>query len=578
MVVLDWIGCHRVYMRTLLAPIRPELWAIIVFSTVINALIMVVPLYTMHLYDKVLPSHSLPTLVSLTVAAVLLISGMGILDGLRSRVQIRAASEVDAHLASRVFEVAMARLARSPGDGSVQSFTDIKELRTFLIGPALPAFVDAPWAALFLGVVFLLHPLMGAVSLAGAATLIGLAMLSDARTRQRLAEGSSLGTQAETFVNSCIRSAEAVTALGMLPGVQRVWREKVEASLVRVEAATETAASVMSSAKAVRQSLQMLIMAVGAWLVLKQEMGPGTMFAAAMMVSRALSPVEQALGAWRGFVSARQASVRLTRLLAHEPPAPPIAPPLRPDATLVLSRVTAPVPGGSTPFLHAIDIGATGGEIVGIVGPSGAGKSVLGRVIVGLIRPLAGEVRLGGLDMVTTPADCRGRFVGYLPQDLQLVDGTVREIVSRFEPVPDEKAILRAARLAGVHDLIIHLPQGYDTRLGGSRVVLSGGQRQRIALARALYGDPPLVVLDEPDASLDAEANAALQRCLRRLKDDGRVVVVISHRPNLVALTDRIIELVGGRVLVQGPREQALAQIRARVRGERQGEQAGATA
>ncbi len=570
-------------MRTFLATVRPELWAIILFSTAINVLILVVPLYTMHLYDKVLPSHSLPTLVSLTVAATLLVIGMGVLDGLRSRVQIRAASEVDASLASRVFEVVMVRLARSPGDGSVQAFADVKELRTFLTGPALPAFVDAPWAVMFLGVVFLLHPMMGAVSLAGAGVLIGLAIISDARTRHLLAEGSSLGTQAELFANSCVRAAEATAALGMLPGVQRVWRERIETSLMRVETATETAASVVSSAKAVRQILQMLIMAVGAWLVLKQEMGLGTMFSATIMVSRALSPVEQALGAWRGFVSARQASARLTGLLAYDPPAPHITVPPRPDARLVLSRVTAPVPGGNTPFLHAIDIDAKGGEILGIVGPSGAGKSVLGRLMVGLIRPLVGDVRLSGLDMVATPAELRGRFVGYLPQDLQLVDGTVRETIARFGAAPDEEAVLRAARLAGVHDLVMHLPRGYDTRLGIGGVVLSGGQRQRVALARALYGDPPLVVLDEPDANLDAEANAALQGCLRRLRAEGRAIVVISHRPNLVGLADRIVELVGGRVRVQGPREQALAEIRARVlgarvHGERQREEAEATA
>lgn len=563
-------------MRTLLVPIRPELWAIVSFSTVINALVLVVPLYTMHLYDKVLPSHSLATLVSLTVMATLLVGGMGVLDGLRSRVQIRAASEVDTSLAGRVFEVVMGRLVRSPGDGAVQAFADIRELRTFLTGPALPAFVDAPWAVLFLGLVFLLHPLMGAVSLAGAATLTGLAWISDARTRQKLAEGSGLGSQAEIFANSCVRAAEATAALGLLPGLCRVWRERVEASLTRIEAATETAASIMSSAKAVRQILQMLIMAVGAWLVLRQEMGPGTMFAAAMLVSRALSPVEQALGAWRGFVSARQASARLTHLLARDPPAVATAPPPRPDARLALSRVMAPVPGGTTPFLHGIDMDAKGGEILGIVGPSGAGKSVLGRVMVGLIRPLGGDVRLGGLDMATTPADTRGRFVGYLPQDLQLVDGTAREIIARFDAAPDEQAVLRAARLAGVHDLVMRLPQGYDTTLGVGGVVLSGGQRQRIALARALYGDPPLVVLDEPDANLDAEANGALQGCLRRLKEDGRAIVVISHRPSLLGLADRIVELIDGRVRVQGPRDQALAEIRSRVRGERRREAAGA--
>lgn len=236
------------------------------------------------------------------------------------------------------------------------------------------------------------------------------------------------------------------------------------------------------------------------------------------------------------------------------------------------------MPGGGTPFLHAIDIDTKGGEILGIVGPSGAGKSVLGRVMVGLIRLLAGDVRLGGLDMVATPAELRGRFVGYLPQDLQLVDGTVRETTARFDAAPDEESMLRAARLAGVHDLVMHLPRGYDTMLGGGGAVLSGGQRQRVALARALYGDPPLVVLDEPDANLDAEANAALQGCLRRLREEGPTIVVISHRPNLVGLADRIVELIGGRVRVQGPRERALAEIRARVRGERQREEAEATA
>ncbi|MBC7905609.1 MAG: ATP-binding cassette domain-containing protein [Rhodospirillaceae bacterium] len=469
----------------------------------------------------------------------------------------------------------MVRLVSNPGDGSIQAFSDVKELRSFLTGPALPAFVDAPWAILFLGVVFLLHPLMGAVSLVGALTLIGLALLSDARTRKRLAEASGLSGQAEMFVGSCVRSAEATAALGMLPGIRKVWSERAGASLLCTDTATETAAAIMSSAKAVRQILQMLIMAVGAWLVLEQCMGPGTMFAAAMLVSRALSPVEQALGAWRGFVSARQASARLFSLVAQDPPALPPAPLPRPDAQLVLSRVTAPVPGGNVPFLHGIELSATGGEVLAIVGPSGAGKSVLGRVLVGLIRPLAGEIRLGGLDMAATPAELRGRFVGYLPQDLQLVDGTVRETIARFDTAPDEDSMVRAARLAGMHELVMGLPRGYDTKLGVGGVTLSGGQRQRLALARALYGEPPLVVLDEPDASLDAEGSAALQDCLLALKAEGRAIVVISHRPNLLSMADRIVELIGGRVRVQGPREQALAEIRARLRGERQPEPVG---
>lgn len=564
-------------MHKLLSPIRPELAAVALFSTVINALVLVVPLYTVHLYDKVLPSHSLPTLVSLTAIAAVLLFGMGVLDGLRSRVQIRASSEVDTVLASRVFDIVMGRLARMPNDASIQAFADIKELRGFLTGPALPSFVDAPWAVVFLAVVFLLHPVMGLVSLAGAASLIALAMLSDIRTRHLLAEGSSLGGQAEAFVNSCIRAAEATAALGMQPGLRRVWRERVQASLVRMETASETTATIMSSAKAVRQMLQMLIMAVGAWLVIKQEMSAGTMFATSMMVSRALAPVEQALGAWRGFISARQASARLGQLLAREPAIPQAPPPPRPEARLVLSRMSAPVPGGNTAFLQGIQLEASGGEILGVVGPSGAGKSVLGRVMVGLIFPLAGEVRLGGLDMARTPADARGRHVGYLPQDLQLVDATVRQTIARFDVEPDEQAVISAARLAGVHDLIMRLSQGYDTVLGPGGAVLSGGQRQRVALARALYGDPALVVLDEPDASLDADANLALQACLRQLRDNGQVVVVISHRPALLGLADRIVELIGGRVRVQGPREQVLADIRARAQSSRRREDAEAT-
>lgn len=561
-------------MHKLLSPIRPELAAVALFSTVINALVLVVPLYTVHLYDKVLPSHSLPTLVSLTAIAAVLLFGMGVLDGLRSRVQIRASSEVDTVLAGRVFDIVMGRLARMPNDASIQAFADIKELRGFLTGPALPSFVDAPWAVVFLAVVFLLHPVMGLVSLVGAASLIALAILSDIRTRHLLAEGSSLGGQAEAFVNSCIRAAEATAALGMQPGLRRVWRERVQASLVRMETASETTATIMSSAKAVRQVLQMLIMAVGAWLVIKQEMSAGTMFATSMMVSRALAPVEQALGAWRGFISARQASARLGQLLTREPAIPEAPPPPRPEARLVLSRMSAPVPGGNAAFLQGIQLEASGGEILGVVGPSGAGKSVLGRVMVGLIFPLAGEVRLGGLDMARTPADARGRYVGYLPQDLQLVDATVRQTIARFDAEQDEQAVIRAARLAGVHDLIMRLPQGYDTVLGPGGAVLSGGQRQRVALARALYGDPALVVLDEPDASLDADANLALQACLRQLRDNGQVVVVISHRPALLGLADRIVELIGGRVRMQGPREQVLAEIRARAPSGRRREDA----
>lgn len=552
-------------MRSLLLPIRPELWAVAVFSTIINVLVLVVPLYTMHLYDKVLPGRSVPTLVSLTLAAAVLMAGMALLDSLRARIQIRAATAIEEHLAGRVFETVMARMARNAADGSAQAFADIREMRTFLTGPAVPAFVDAPWALPFLVLLFALNPLVGGVSLAGAAVLVAVAWLSDVGTRGRLAEGGQSSIRAEAFAASCVRAAEAGAALGMAPALGRVWRDYCATAQARIGGATETSATLMCSAKAIRQVLQMLILATGAWLVLRQEMAGGTMFAAAMLASRALSPVEQSLGAWRGFVSARQAAGRLISLLPRSVPAA-AAPPPRPEARLTLRRVSAPVPGGAAPFLSAIDLQARGGEIVAVVGPSGAGKSVLGRVMVGLVRPLAGEVRLGGLDMAATPAEARGRFVGYLPQDLQLVDGPVRAVISRFDAAPDDAAVMRAARLAGIHDLVMGLPLGYDTPLGPGGAVLSGGQRQRLALARALYGDPPLVVLDEPDASLDAAGAQALQTCLRRLREDGQAVVVISHRAALLTMADRVIELEGGRIRMQGPRDRVLADIRGRSR------------
>lgn len=553
-------------MRSLLLPIRPELWAVAVFSTIINVLVLVVPLYTMHLYDKVLPGRSVPTLVSLTLAAAVLMVGMALLDSLRARIQIRAAAAIEEHLAGRVFETVMARMARNAADGSAQAFADIREMRTFLTGPAVPAFVDAPWALPFLVLLFALNPLVGGVSLAGAAVLVAVAWLSDVGTRGRLAEGGQFSVRAEAFSASCVRAAEAGAALGMAPALGRVWRDHCAAAQARVGGATETSATLMCAAKVIRQVLQMLILATGAWLVLRQEMAGGTMFAAAMLASRALSPVEQSLGAWRGFVSARQAAGRLISLLPRPVSAPAASPPPRPEARLTLRRVSAPVPGGAAPFLSGIDLLARGGEIVAVVGPSGAGKSVLGRVMVGLVRPLAGEVRLGGLDMAATPAELRGRFVGYLPQDLQLVDGPVRAVISRFDAAPDEASVMRAARLAGIHDLVMGLPLGYDTPLGPGGAVLSGGQRQRLALARALYGDPPLVVLDEPDSSLDAAGAQVLQTCLRRLREDGRAVVVISHRAALLTLADRVIELEGGRVRMQGPRDRVLADIRDRSR------------
>lgn len=553
-------------MRAILAIIRPELWALVFFSTFINALMLVSPLYMMHLYDKVLTSHSIPTLISLTGIAVALILAMGVLDGIRAKVQIRASAAIENRMVSRLFEEVLSRLVRNPADGSAKAFSDMKDIRGFLTGPALPAFLDAPWGLFFLAVVFVIHPWLGVVALAGMMVLLTLALLSEARTHRAVGEGGAQGFAADTFLNTCLTSAEAVVAMGMLPGLSRNWEGRQGEALSRIHAAAEAGATVMAAGKAARLVLQVVMLAVGGWLALEQEIGAGAMMAASVIMARALSPVEQALGAWRGFIAARSATRRLVGLLAQEPPRAAAHPRPTPDARLTVTRVTAPVPGGTTPFLKDIGLEVAGGGILAVVGPSGAGKSVLGRVLVGLVRPLGGEVRLGGIDLATWPAEDRGRHVGYLPQDLQLVDATVRETITRFTEASEDE-IERAARLAGIRDLVMRLPAGYDTRVGTGGVVLSGGQRQRLALARALFRDPPLLVLDEPDASLDRDGEAALRDCLLSLRAEGRAIVVITHRPALVGLADRLVELVDGRVRTAGEREEALASIRARVRG-----------
>ena len=542
-----------------LAASRSAFVSVGVFSFCINLLMLTMPLYMLQVYDRVLTSRSFDTLIMLSILALGLMSMNGLLEFVRARVLVRVGARLDQTLSPRIFGSVVAQRLRG-GDEQGQPLRDLETLRTFLTGSALLAFYDSPWTPLFIGLIFIFHPWLGAIALIGAILLFSLALLGEFLTRRPLAEASLQSMRANRFAESTFRNAEAIEAMGMRPALEERWLERHVTALAYQAHASDRSGSLTATVKFVRPVLQMSMLGFGAYLAIQQIITPGVMIAASIILGRALAPVEAAINGWRSFVGARGAHGRLSDLLGEAEDATPDMALPAPSGRLAVEVGSAGPPGLTKPVLRRINLALEPGEALGVIGPSAAGKSSLARLLVGVWKPQSGHVRLDGADVYDWNPVELGPHVGYLPQDVELFDGSVADNIARFTEA-DPAAVVAAAQRAGVHEMILQLPDGYDTIIGESGGVLSGGQRQRIALARALFGPPALVVLDEPNSNLDSEGEAALHEAIAWLKSEGRTVVIISHRPNILNQVDKILLLREGRIEELGPAQEILAKL-----------------
>lgn len=554
--------------------------AVGLFSGFINLLYLVPSLYMMQVYDRVLGSRNETTLLMLSLIAVGLYLAMGMLEYARSSVLVRMGNRLDRALAPRVFTAAFERNLRGrTGLTAGQAMNDLTSVRQFITGNGLFAFFDAPWIPIYLAVAFVFHPLLGMVALFGAIVLFVLAWVTEISTRQPLGEANVAAQVGSAYATSNLRNAEVIEAMGMMPAVRSRWERIQDRMLTSQSKASDVAGRINAVTRFVRITLQSAALGVGGWLVLQNQISPGLMIAASILIARALAPVELLIGTWRQSNAARTSYKRLEELLADFPPRVAGMELPRPSGEFRVEGVIATPPGAQTPALKGVSFGIAPGEVVVVVGPSASGKSTLARLLVGVWPAAAGKVRLDGADVFLWNKDQLGPWVGYLPQDIELFDGTIAENIARFGEV-DSSKVIEAATRAGLHDMILRFPHGYDTPIGEAGSALSGGQRQRIALARALYGDPAVLVLDEPNSNLDDAGEAALVRAVQQAKSEKRTVVLITHRTSIVGVADRMLVLADGMVQMMGPRaevmealaknaQQARANMQQAVQGQR---------
>jgi len=530
-----------------------------IFSLAINLLYLAGPLYMLQVYDRVISSASQITLLMLTIALLVAYTALAGLDAVRARVLTRTSIRLDQKIAPRVMTAIIEQSAKIGGARS-QLLRDFDTFRQFITGSGIHAIFDLPWAPIYIAVIFGLHPFLGVFSLGCSVILVMMALLNEWIVKPPLSESGEAATRNYNFTEMSLRNTEVVRAMGMTAGLLKRWSRDRSRMLERQVTASDRAATMQSMIRFLRLSMQSLILGLGAYLVIERQATAGAMFAASILLGRALQPVEQIVGSWRALVSARVAFVRVSILLATNPLHETGLTLPRPDGRLSVEALSCVLPGSSRPILRGVTFQIEPGEVLGIIGPSGAGKSTLARHIVGVQAPSAGAVRLDGSDVSSWIRSSLGHHLGYLPQDIELFADTVAANICRFDRIED-KEILSAAQMAGVHEMIVRLAAGYDTEVGEGGTILFGGYRQRIGLARAVYGNPSLVVLDEPSSNLDSEGDAALAECILQLKKRGTTVVIISHRPATIGVVDKVLVLREGAAEMFGPRSEILSRL-----------------
>ncbi|PLC55492.1 type I secretion system permease/ATPase [Pollutimonas nitritireducens] len=552
---------HRTELGEVLYRFRKTFYSLAAFSCVINLLALTPSLYMLQVYDRVLASGNKTTLLMLTILVLGVYLLSALLEFARSSVLIRVGNRFDMLLNKRVFTASFEQnLVRAGGNPS-QAIHDLTNLRQFLTGNALFAFFDAPWTPIYIAVTFMVHPLLGLITLVGSILLFVLAYITNVATQKPLAEANQASIVAGNFANNHLRNAEVIEAMGMLPGLRERWFGQHRRVLSLQTLASDRAARISTVTRFVRISLQSLILGAGALLVIDGTITAGMMIVCSILMGKALGPVELAIGTWKHMLSSRTAYGRLDEMLKEAPPRGERISLPAPKGDVLLENVFASAPGAPVSILKGLSFGVSSGEVVGVIGPSASGKSTLARLLVGVWQARAGHVRLDGADVFHWNKDELGPHLGYLPQDIELFEGTIAENIARFGG-PDDAKVILAAQRAGVHEMILRLPQGYDTRLGVGGASLSGGQKQRVGLARAIYGDPALVVLDEPNSNLDDVGEAALVQTVNDLKQRGATVIVITHRMNILNAVDKLLVLREGVMTLYGPREDVLKALR----------------
>jgi ATP-binding cassette, subfamily C, type I secretion system permease/ATPase len=552
-------GCE---LSAALARCKTAFLGIGLFSCLINLLMLTGPLFMLQVYDRVLPSRSIPTLVALALLAGTLYLFQGILDSIRGRLLRRVGGSLDASLSTRVYDavIQLPLRVRGQGDG-LQPIRDLDQQRGFIGGAGPSAMFDLPWTPFYVAVCYLFHPWIGIAAAAGAGILFSFAVAMEFVTREPARTSTQLASSRLALATASRRNAEALQALGMGQRFADRWMETNRNYRNSHARAADISGALSSASRVIRMLLQSTVLGLGAFLVIEQELTAGVIIAASVLVSRAVAPIEQTIGNWRGFVAARQSWARLRELLSLLPAEKERIALRPPTARLDVQNASAAPPGDRRIILRDIDLSLEAGAGLGVIGPSAAGKSSLARLLVGVWSPARGHVRLDGSSLDQWPRDWLGPHIGYLPQDVELFDGTVAQNIARFDTQATSDAILTAAIAADVHELVLTLPDGYETRIGESGACLSAGQRQRIGLARALYGDPFLVVLDEPNSNLDTEGELALVHAILGVRERGGIAVVMAHRPAVLSAVDKVLVLTNGRQQAFGPREDILRSI-----------------
>jgi len=549
-------------LPSLLRACRSVLVGLGLITAMLNVLYLTSSFFMLEVYDRVVPSHSVPTLIALALLACGLYLFQGFLDILRGRILIRIGDWLDCAFSARAYDI-VARWplrARASGDG-LQPVRDLDQVRSYLSGLGPTALFDLPWIPFYLSICYLFHPLLGLTALIGSLVLVALTLLTDRLMRAHTKEATGRVAQRNALAEASRRNAEVLQAMGMRGRLAARWAEANDSYMATQRRAADIAGGFGSASKVLRMVLQSAVLGVGGYLVIQQEASAGIIIAGAILTSRALAPVELTTAHWRGLVAARQSWKRLQQYWAQLPAEEEKTPLPPPRKALTVEAVSVVPPGEQRLVVQEASFALKPGQGLGIVGPSASGKSSLVRAIVGVWASVGGKVRLDGAALEQWSSEALGHHVGYLPQDVELFAGTVAQNIARFDPEPDMEAMIDAAWAAGMHETVLRLPNGYDTQIGESGAALSAGQRQRIALARALYRDPFLVVLDEPNSNLDAEGDQALTQAIMRVRARGGIVIVVAHRPSALAGVDQLMVMAEGRVQALGPKDAVLAKM-----------------
>ncbi|ANJ55433.1 type I secretion system permease/ATPase [Pseudomonas silesiensis] len=527
------------------------------FSGVINLLMLVPSIYMMQVFDRVLTSRNETTLLMLSLILVGFFALGCVLEWVRGQVMIKMSAGLDTQLGERVFDAAFERSLKERSANPAQVLSDLNSIRQFVTGPALIAIFDAPWLPIYVIATFLFHPWLGVFTVIGSLILAGLAVWNELTTRKSMSEANRLSVASSSYVNSTLHNAEVIQAMGMLTPLRRRWFNVQQRVITEQGEASDRSSRIAALSRFVRMTWQSLALGLGAILVIENQISAGVMIAVSVLLGRAMAPAEALIGSWKQMGNAKSSYERLNRLLTEFPKAAPGMPLPPPTGALSIDRLVIIPPGMQKPAVNGVTISLAKGEVLAIIGPSASGKSSLARAMVGIWTARQGSVRLDSAEVGQWSREALGPYLGYLPQDIELFDGTIAENIARFGEV-DASKVIEAAQLAGINEMILHFPKGYDTLLGTGGLGLSGGQKQRIGLARALYGHPALVVLDEPNSNLDDAGEAALVQAVRKLKANGCTVVLVTHRPSILGAVDKLLFLKDGVQTLFGPRDQVL--------------------